>query len=103
VSNLQTADLSSASKLLQFSLRLNEMAAQVFVGYLQTVKSGYFNKNVVPSDCGVHEMCVRTLQVARLINKHGVALLEPAKAATKKACNEDCKRSGEVNDSKVSD
>ncbi len=92
ISSLQSKDLSSASKLLQFSMRLNEMTAQVFSGYLQTVKSGYFNKNVVPSDCSVHEMCVKNLQLAKLINNHSSALLEPLKAACKKAFSENSKR-----------
>ena len=37
---LQTEDLSSASKLLQFSLRLSETGALILRTYLEVVRSG---------------------------------------------------------------
>jgi hypothetical protein len=53
---LQTDDLTSASKLLQFSLKLNEIGSQIFAGYLDVVKAGYFEnlEPALPVNCSLH-------------------------------------------------
>ena len=80
---LQTADLSSASKMLQFSMRLNEMSGQIFGTYLEVVKTGDLNQLTVPTNCSVHEYCVQTLAVCKLMNRHDKALMD----SVKKACD----------------
>lgn len=80
---LQTEDLSSASKLLQFSIRLNEMSSHVFFTYLEVVRTGYFNESIVPIDCSVHEHCVKTLELCRVLQKNVRGIGE----AVKKACD----------------
>lgn len=76
---LQTEDLPSASKLLQFSLRLNEMSAQIFNSYLDVVKTGYFNTYIVPTNCSVHEYCIQTLDMCRLMKKEHKGLMDSIK------------------------
>lgn len=58
---LQTEDLTSTSKLLQFSLKLNEVGSQIFSSYLDVVKLGYYesvDEDVgVPENSSIHVYC----------------------------------------------
>jgi hypothetical protein len=56
---LQTEDLTSASKLLQFSLKLNEIGSQIFSSYLDVVKAGYFEnfEQSIPENYSLHANC----------------------------------------------
>ena len=78
---LQTDDLSSASKLLNFSMKLNETSSQVFSSYLEAIKTGYFNTFELPYDSNIHEHVRKVCDVWRLIKKNEKYLLEPIKIA----------------------
>ena len=78
---LQTDDLNSASKLLMFSLKLNETSSQIFSSYLEVVKKGYSATFELPHDSNVHEHVRNVCNKWRLIKKHEKYLLEPIKIA----------------------
>ena len=78
---LQTEDLSSGSKLLMFSMRLNEISSQIFASYLEAIKKGYFSTFELPYNCSVHEHVIRVCDMWRLISKHEKCLLDPIKLA----------------------
>jgi hypothetical protein len=80
-SALQTEDLSSTSKLLMFSLKLNETSSQIFSSYLEVVKKGYSTTFELPHDSNVHEHVRNVCNKWRLIKKHERNLMEPIKIA----------------------
>jgi len=86
-SGLQTEDLSSTSKLLKFSLKLNETSSQIFSCYLEIVRKGYFNSFEIPHDSNVHEHVSNVCSKWRLIKKHEKYLLEPIKIACETTTN----------------
>jgi hypothetical protein len=86
-SGLQTEDLSSTSKLLKFSLKLNETSSQIFSCYLEIVRKGYFNGLEIPHDSNVHEHVSNVCSKWRLIKKHEKYLLEPIKIACETTTN----------------
>ena len=71
---LQTEDLSSASKLLQFSIRLNRLGGVILATYIDVVRTGSFNCFAVPANCSLHEYCKKTFSVLNLLNKHETSL-----------------------------
>ena len=86
---LQTEGLTmtSASKLIQFLLKLNEIGSQIFASYLDVVKAGYFeNPADVPmmlENYGLHINVKKICVVWLLINNHEKYLTE----SVSKACN----------------
>lgn len=57
------------------------MGAQIFGVYLEVVKTGYFNTYIVPTNCFVHEYCIKTLNLCRLMNKEELGLRDSIKNA----------------------
>ena len=78
---LQTDDLNSASKLLMFSLKLNETSSQIFSSYLEVVRKGYSTNFELTHDSSVHEHVRNVCSKWRLIKLHEKYLLEPIKIA----------------------
>jgi hypothetical protein len=78
---LQTDDLNSASKLLKFSLKLNETSSQIFSSYLEVVRKGNAISFELPHDSNVHEHVSNVCGKWRLIKKYEKYLLEPMKIA----------------------
>lgn len=78
---LQTEDLSSASKLLQFSIRLNEISSQIFTTYLEVINTGFYNNFDIPYNSSVHEYCKKICDVWRFINKNEFYILDAIKLA----------------------
>ena len=71
---LQTEDLSSASKLLQFSIRLNQLGGIILATYIDVIRTGSFNYFAVPVNCSLHEYCKKTFSILSLLNKHETSL-----------------------------
>lgn len=74
--SLQSDDLNSASRLLRFSFRINEISSQVFSTYLDTIKSGHFNEHKLPGNCSTHGFVVKVCNMWRLIIKNEKYLFE---------------------------
>jgi hypothetical protein len=64
---LSILDFTSASKFLNFSLKLNEIIAIIIIQYLQVVKSGIFNKYDINDNLTVHSYVIKTLTTFHLI------------------------------------
>ena len=84
---LQTEDLTSASKLLQFLLKLYEIGSQIFASYLDVVKAGFFENPVdipeIIENYGLHTNVKKVCDIWRFINNHEKYLIE----SVCKACN----------------
>ena len=75
-------DISTALKIMGFSLRLNEMSAVILSTYLEAVKAGYLDKTSQASnDCQIHEHCRITIDTCRLINRNRNVLIDSLRIA----------------------
>jgi hypothetical protein len=57
---LPREDLMTASKFLGFTMRLNEISAQIFSAFIDVVKRGHFMEFSIPENSSLHESTLRT-------------------------------------------
>ena len=89
---LQTKDLSSASKLLQFSMRLNEIGSQIFYTYLDVIESGNYNTYDICYNCSIHEYLIKVCNVMRFINENEKYLVDSIKLTSNTLLTESTKK-----------
>ncbi|RNA12578.1 hypothetical protein BpHYR1_009062 [Brachionus plicatilis] len=54
---IQTTDLASGSSIIQFSIRINEITAQILETFLSVIQTGYLNTFDVPNNGSLHPYC----------------------------------------------
>lgn len=71
---IQTNDLASASSIIQFSIRINQIAAQILETFLTVIQTGYLNTFDVPNNASLHPYCEQICQTWSFIRQNEFVL-----------------------------
>ena len=67
---IQTSDLASGSSIIQFSIQINQIAAQILETFLSVIQTGYLNTFDVPNNASLHPYCEQVCQTWSFIRQN---------------------------------
>ncbi|CAF0823841.1 unnamed protein product [Brachionus calyciflorus] len=100
---IQTSDLASGFSIIQFSLRINEIASQIFQTYLSVVQTGYLNTSNVPNNSALHPYCVKICDTWAFIRDNESFVVDSIMLTCDSIENAKKKRQSKTIDSDLSD